>query len=205
MTARERFAAREEQLVMQMISGNFRWVALATLLGALLIPGVAMVTVMASASRQVFSEVPEGIRIEALASAPELPFGPGDTTAVLFRYSYAPGASLEVPYVGPVLVYVESGTLTLDAVGEDVELLYAENVVENPLSGEPISRSQVGEVNPVGGRATLEAGGSAYASAGDLGLTRNAATGELVLLVVQFVSEPEPTDVTRIPVEPPPD
>ena len=173
---------------------------MAALLGAVLVVGATIGNATAFPGRQALTEIPEGIRIENLAAAPDLPFPLREIGASLDRYTYAPGAQLEVPYVGPVLIYVESGTLSLDGVGNQVDIVYPPDVVEQPLTGEPIAESQVGEAPLVGERAEVGMGGSVYAATGDVGPTRNGGDEPLVLLVVLFVSEPR-LDVTREVVE----
>lgn len=168
--------------------------------------GVVVAGALAIPARQTLSEVPEGIQTELLAAAPELPFGPGESAAFLLRYRYAPGAQLEVPYVGSVLIAVESGTLSLDGVGNEVSVLYPADVTEQPLTGMRISKRQVGEALPVGSSAEIGTGGTVYALTGEVGSTRNAGEEPLVLLVVLFVSEIRSGDVTSVVVEgtPPP-
>jgi hypothetical protein len=177
-----------------------RRVAVAALLGAMLVVGAALADATAFPGRQAVTAIPEGIRIETLAAALDLPFRPRETVAVLQRYTYAPGAQLDLPYVGPVLMYVESGTLSLDGVGNQVDIVYPPDVVEQPLTGETIAESQVGEAPLVGEQAEVGMGGSVYAATGEIGPTRNGGDEPLVLLVVVFVSEPRP-DVTKVAEE----
>ena len=173
---------------------------MAALLGAVLVIGAALADATAFPGRQAVTAIPEGIRIETLAAALDLPLRPRETVAVLKRYAYAPGAQLDLPYVGPVLIYVESGTLSLDGVGNQVDIVYPPDVVEQPLTGEPIAQSQVGEAPLVGEHAEVAMGGSVYAATGEVGPTRNGDDEPLVLLVVLFVSESRP-DVTKEVVE----
>lgn len=168
-------------------------IVVATVAGALALP-----------TRQALSELPEGIGIEWLAVAPELPFRPKETGAFLQRHTYAPGAQLELPFVGPVLMYIESGTLTLDRVGNEVAVVYPAKIVEQPLTGNQLAKLQESEALPVGSHAEVGAGGSVYAMTGEVGPTRNAGDDALVLTVVLFVSEARPDDVTSVPVANPP-
>ena len=106
-----------------------------------------------------------------------------------------------MPYAGPVLVYVEAGTLGLDDVGEHVSILYPreERVVGTPEGGREIVVRQVSEAPAAGGSAEIEGGGSAYAVDGDLGPTRNAGDESLILLVVGFVTQPETAEMIDVP------
>lgn len=152
-------------------------------------------------NRQSITDLPEGIQIEALAAAPDLPFRPSETSAFLMRYTYAPGAQLEVPYTGPVLAYVESGTLSLERIGSRVSILYPADIIDGQQERGRIAKRQVGEAAPVGGKAEVGSGGSVYAETGELGPTRNASSDPLILLIVQFVSESPSEGVTEVPVE----
>ncbi len=146
----------------------------------------------------------DGVTIDYLATTGFLPFRPRPEMATLERYTYQAGVDLDRPYVGPVLVYVERGALTLDAVGPAVSIMEPQEVVKEPLTGSTISSRQSGKVLASGSPASIHVGGSAYAEDGDLGPTRNASIEPLVLLVVTFVVGPGSEDLTEIPAEPAP-
>ncbi len=176
---------------------------LGAMLGSAVFVGTRSSDSGAAPARQSLGEVPEGITVEPLATASALPFGPGDVDAVLLRYTYAPGARLDVQYAGPILVYIESGTLSLEGVGEQVSILAPRHDIEQPLTGPRLGKRQKGKAPHVGSRAEVAAGGSVYAETGELGPTSNQGDDVLRLLVVQFVSESPPVDVTKIAIEGP--
>ena len=181
-----------------------RWALLVILLGAMLgsavVFGARSSDSNAAPALQSLDEVPAGITVEPLAAASDLPFGSGDGDAVLLRYTYAPGARLDVPYAGPILVYIESGTLALEGVGDHVSILAPPHDIEQPLTGGRLGKRQKGTATLAGSRVNVEAGGSVYAETGELGPTSNQGDSNLVLLVVQFVSESAPVDVTKIAI-----
>lgn len=137
-------------------------------------------------------DLQEGIVVEHLAGTAGWPFGPPQTSANLARYTYAPGARLELPDPGPVLAYVEAGALSLEAVGPSVSIRQPgeETVLATPGGGQFVSSRQEGAAPAAGERAEVRAGGSAYAPNGTLGPTRKAGDSPLVLLVVAFVPQP---------------
>lgn len=118
----------------------------------------------------------EGVTFESLASTPPLPLGPPPTSAEMQRITFEPGATLALPYHGPVLYYVERGTLGLD------------------LDGRQLTFTGVGQGEPFGvqeGREIqLSVGQAVYAEDGDLGPVRNAGSEPLVILALVMVPEP---------------
>lgn len=136
--------------------------------------------------------LPEGIGIERLADTASLPFASGDTSAGLARYTYGPGARLEISYPGPILAYVETGTLALDAVGLAVSVRQPQQVTveATPGGGQSVSIRQEAGAPVAGASAEVATGGSIYAPDGALGPTRNPGDEPLVLLVVSFVTQP---------------
>ena len=131
-----------------------------------------------------------GVAVERLTDTPPLPFRPRETTAALARYTFEPDGRVEHPYPGPVLVYVESGTLTIEGVAAFFSILNPRTEIVRGTSepGEEASFEQIGEAPPEGADAEIPAGGSAYAADGVLGVMRNAADAPLVLLVVAFAT-----------------
>lgn len=150
--------------------------------------------------------MPPGITIECLADAPAVPAQLRPTSVALARYTYQPGATLDLTFPGAVVVYVETGTLTLEHLGQRVAVASPPEAVD-PGSSPPIvsagggikiQHAQQGdgsavrqtiEPPPAGSMATLDEGGSVEAPDGVLGPSRNAAEQPLVLLVVTVVAD----------------
>jgi len=136
----------------------------------------------------------EGVVVEPLAGTPPLPFGSATMLADLARYTFQPTATHEFRYAEPLLLYVEAGTMLLEGVGTDVSILSP--VREDHSGSEKRSAArQVGEAPAAGSDVTVTVGGSAYAGDGNLGLARNRGAEPLVLLVLFFTAEPDPSSL----------
>ncbi len=118
----------------------------------------------------------EGITFESLASTTPLPFGPPPTSAEMQRITFEPGVTLALRYQGPVLYYVERGTLGLDLDGRQL-------VFTGVGQGEPFGVQEGQEIQ-------LSVGQAVYAEDGDLGPVRNARSEPLVILALVIVPEP---------------
>ncbi len=146
-----------------------------------------------------------GVTVEELTNSPPLPFRPRDTTAMLARYTFEPDGLVNYPYPGPILVYVESGTLTLEGVGPSVSILHPprEIVRATTDAGPEVAVEQIGESPAEGDAAEIAAGGSAYSADGALGTMRNVTDAPLVLLVVAFATyESESGEATAVAEDP---
>jgi len=187
-------------------------VATVVLLGALLLPrqqapaqGTAAtppVPIVRGFSSDLLASLPTG----PLSAGPLILVGrPGQTpeTAVLtlVRYSYAPGGmvSLPYPYPGPVVYYVERGTLGLSAIGPAVTIVHVTSRGGTP--GTYRSATVLGPpVLTPSGRYTVAAGDYVYAMDGRLGPSYNAGAGRLV--VTAAFLQPMPVMV-RTPIAAP--
>jgi hypothetical protein len=165
--------------------------------------------------------IPPGVAIELLGLLPDLPRQPQPTTGGLARYTVAAGAAFDLAYPGAVLVAVEAGTLTLDAVGPAVSLVSPPVPVGRNARGKTVRAGEGAITRQIDGRAvrqeitspaagspaTVAAAGWASAPDGQFGPARNTGAVPLRFLVVSVVSDPPPSaeaESTRIAVPPPP-
>ena len=105
-------------------------------------------------------------------------------SVTLARYSYQPGGriSLPYPYPGPVAYYVESGTLTLEAIGPNVRIV---EVKRRTSTEQSEGMTVLGpSMLTAGGRYEVAADNFDYALDGNLGPTRNDGSEPLVVLAV---------------------
>lgn len=176
------------------------WRALQTALIGVSVAVMATIANVQALPADQYGDLPEGITLELLAAAPGSLDQSREAETFLLRYTYQPGARLDLPYPGPLLVFVEEGTLTLEQVGSNVSVIPPVALNDQPLAEKQSRKKHRGNAMPIGERVELPAGGSAYAETGDLGPTSNEGSDELVLLVVQFVTDLRRDDVTRVSV-----
>jgi hypothetical protein len=119
------------------------------------------------------------VTVEHLASTLPLPFAPEPTTAGLERIAVAPGASLDFVFAGPVLFYIEQGTLHVDT--ERHQLAIVQTGDQKMIRGDQKVR-----------RGTIPAGFGVYSADGNPGAMQNVGDENLIMLAVLFV--PQPTD-----------
>ena len=133
--------------------------------------------------------VPAGTTAPAAAPAPgsDVLLARGTATALpaapvlltLNRVAYAPGAAIAAyPHTGPVLAYVEAGTLALPTAGGQVD------VTHTVVPATPGAQSGTPVLTTPGTTATLRAGDSAFIHAGTVSAASNPGTGQLTLLVL---------------------
>lgn len=125
------------------------------------------------------SVFPPGITFERLASSPpgQLglpgPNGPGTMIEVLARITYAPGAAFDFHAPGPILYFVERGSLT-------VQLNLGHTVLVIPGHGPVVHSSTTFHL---GQPITVTTGNGIYADDGYIGTTRNNERTLLTVLV----------------------
>jgi hypothetical protein len=100
-------------------------------------------------------------------------------SVTLARYTYESGGEIALPYPfpGPVAFYVESGTLTLTAVGPNVQIAEVQRDTSSSR-GVTIRRGEQGN------QYLIPAGDYVYTFDGDLGPTRNDGPEALTVLAV---------------------
>lgn len=124
------------------------------------------------------SAFPPGITFEPLVESPPGPLGlpgpdgPGTMIEVMARITYAPGASFDFHVPGPILFYIEQGTLTVQLNQGHVGLVTPGRI--------PIAHSGTAArgIEPV----TVPAGQGIYADDGYIGATRNNGPTPAVVL-----------------------
>lgn len=117
------------------------------------------------------------VTVERLASTPPLPFATEPTTATLERIVIAPGADSETTFAGPVLLYVEEGTLLVDWDRHRLAIVQTGDQVA--IRGEQEIRKGV-----------IPAGFGIYSADGNPGPLANSGETNLKLLAVLFVPQP---------------
>lgn len=107
----------------------------------------------------------------------------------LTRYTYQPSGylALPYPYPGPVVYSIESGTLTLEAIGPEVRIVDVEPSTSSDQDSSITIRGP-GVLN-AGGRYEVPAGDYFYAFDGNLGPTRN--DGDETVTVLAVFLQPE--------------
>jgi hypothetical protein len=123
----------------------------------------------------------DGVTIEDLAQTLPLPVTEAPTTATLQRIVMVPGATLERDYHGPVLFYVERGTLLVDPDRHRLAIIQ--------------SGDDSGRVDRGIGRGKIPAGYGIYSVDGSPGRMQNSGDEELVMLAVLFVPQPSGAEV----------
>ncbi|MCC6315495.1 MAG: hypothetical protein IT337_15955 [Thermomicrobiales bacterium] len=118
----------------------------------------------------------DGVSIERLAFTPPLPFAMEPTTASLDRIAIEAGSALNLPDIGPVLIYIEQGTLDFDLRQHPVSIVKAGG------DSDKASQRKVG-------RGQIPAGYGVYSADGDLGAPKNSGGEDVVLLAVWFVAQ----------------
>lgn len=117
------------------------------------------------------------VTVERLATTPPLPFALEPTTATLERIVIAPGADSETTFAGPVLLYVEEGTLHVD--WDRHRLAIVQTGDQAAIRGEQRIR-----------KGTIPAGFGVYSADGNPGPLANSGEMNLRLLAVLFVPQP---------------
>lgn len=117
------------------------------------------------------------VTVERLATTPPLPFAIEPTTATLERIVIAPGADSETSFAGPVLLYVEEGTLQVDWDRHRLGIVQTGDQVA--IRGEQKLR-----------KGTVPAGFGVYSADGNPGPLVNGGDSNLKLLAVLFVPQP---------------
>jgi hypothetical protein len=117
------------------------------------------------------------VTVERLAATPPLPFAPEPTTATLEQIVIAPGASSETVFSGPVLLYIEEGTLMVDWDRHRLGIVQTGD--QKAIRGEPKIR-----------KGTIPAGFGVYSADGKPGPLLNAGDTNLKMLAVLFVPQP---------------
>jgi hypothetical protein len=112
-----------------------------------------------------------------LTETPPLPEVPSGATAVLRRITLAPGATLDVTYHGPVLYYVEQGTLGVDMKNRRLAIVQS--------CGANDCGTRINER-----RGEIQTGLGVYAADGDLGPTRNVGDQDLIVTALLIVPQP---------------
>lgn len=116
------------------------------------------------------------VTVERLATTPPLPFAIEPTTATLERIVIAPGADSETTFAGPVLLYVEEGTLKVDWDRHRLGIVQTGDQVS--IRGEQKLR-----------KGTIPAGFGVYSADGNPGPLANSGDTNLKLLAVLFVPQ----------------
>jgi len=140
-----------------------------------------------------------GIAVEDLANVTAIPCRMPLGQVALTRVTMRPGAVFADPFPYPVLVAVEAGTLTVDAISPGVTVTSPpETIAANSrrqtvqAEGEGVITREDGgvtvqhrfsEIAP-GGTASVLAGGSVFGEANGIGALRNDGDQPLVLLLV---------------------
>ena len=117
------------------------------------------------------------VTVERLAATPPLPFALEPTTASLERIVVAPGASSETAFNGPVLLYVEEGTLKVDWDRHRLAIVQTGDQIA--IRGEQKIR-----------KGTIPAGYGVYSADGKPGPLLNVGDTNLKMLAVLFVPQP---------------
>jgi hypothetical protein len=123
----------------------------------------------------------DGVVVEDLAKTLPLPFASEPTTASLERIVIAPGASIDTDFVGPVLFYIEEGALNIDVERHQVAIVQAGD--QKAVRGEQKIK-----------RGNIPAGFGIYSADGNPGPLRNNGDGDLEMLAVLFVPQPNYAD-----------
>lgn len=176
--------------------GTRQWLPLLTLavgilIGALLRPAISTADdqgtpqpyVVTGFTSDQLLQLPTGPFAED-ATAPRIEVRGDDgssspATVTLARYTYEAGGEIALPYPfpGPVAFYVESGTLTLTAVGSNVQIAEVQRDTSSSR-GVTIRRGEQGN------QYLIPAGDYVYTFDGDLGSTRNDGPEALTVLAV---------------------
>ena len=158
------------------------------------------------------NEPSPGVAVEDLADVTELPGRLPLGQVALTRATLRPGAAFAYPFPYPVLVAVEAGTLTVDAIGRGVTVTSPPETIEGGQRRQPVqaegegitireaggvtTRQRFSELSP-GGTASVRAGGSVFGEANGIGALRNDGDEPLVLLLVALGPEGRRWAVTR--------
>lgn len=150
-----------------------------SLLAAFTVAAIPMAThLFGSLAAQVESD---GVVVEDLARTLPLPFASEPTTASLERIVLAAGASIDTDFAGPVLFYIEEGALYIDVERHQVAIVQTGDQKE--VRGEQEIR-----------QGNIPAGLGVYSADGNPGPLRNTGDGDLEMLAVLFVPQPNDTD-----------
>lgn len=149
-------------------------------------------------------ELPPGVEIEHIADTPDIAMrGARRFSVSVARWRLSPQARIDPPSDGPTMLLVESGEMTLEAVGARVSANYPK---EESISGNDEIRVRGVAVAPAAGvRLLLPKTGSAFTDDGAIGPIRNGAGEDLSLLVVSIVPEAPSAEMTVVPVPTPPE
>lgn len=145
---------------------------------------VAVAAATGSAPAATPTAFPPGITFERLAASPPGslglpgPHGPGTLTEVMVRITYASGAVFAFHAPGPILYYIEQGTLTIQLNPGHTAI-----VLHDGSSGH--SSFTFHGNQPI----TLSAGQGIYADDGYIGATRNAGQTAVVVLATYLVPQ----------------
>lgn len=145
---------------------------------AALLAVVAVASVLAQGRLRSAAQ-PEDVGVEQLFNTPPIAQLPPDTSVSLSRVTLQPGGSRNVRGAGPVVYYVETGSLALREPRDDSPqvLMYS-----GPAGTPPPLGSD-------GRDAVLPPGYAVLVEDGVLGPIRNPGDGPLVLLALGFVPE----------------
>ena len=174
---------------------------LGALLGALLVfrPVDGRAVRPAPRAAQAITPTPAGdarvgVSVERLASTLAGQTVPARSGVTLDRYTYQLGASVALNFTGPVLLYVERGTLQIERAGILLTLTSGPFPSPNPGAPGGPAGNVARQHRPLapGAAATLNPGDSLSATDGNVGATRNAGDGPLVLTVLLVSPDPIP-------------
>lgn len=123
----------------------------------------------------------EGVSIQRLAATPPLPLWSDVPISVsLQRITYETGTDYHAQFAGPVLLYVEAGSLSIVYTGEPLTLMSGPEVTATQAVGSNLAR---------GDEIRLAHGESVLFPDGDTGMTRNNGQDQLVVLAMLIVPE----------------
>jgi hypothetical protein len=140
---------------------------------------VLLVVAAITESDALVASQAEDVQVQNLFSSPVLKPLPPDTSVSLFRLTLQPGATHDVDLPGPVICYVESGSLAVrePRSGSPQVLLYSGPEKSPP----PLGSDKRDSVLPPGYAVLVEDG--------TLGLIRNPGNDPAVVLLLHLVPE----------------
>lgn len=139
--------------------------------------GFAAIGLRSLASPLAIQIETQEVAIEDLAFTPPLPFASEPTTVSLERIVVAPNASMDETFSGPVLFYIEQGTLNVNVERNRVAIVQTDD------------QKQTRSDQKVRG-GNIPAGYGVYSADGNPGRLQNVGSDDLVLLAVLFVPQP---------------
>lgn len=178
-----------------MISSRFRFLAL-PFAAALLMPDARVKVAAAAAASPTPGLIPAGLTFDKIAgTAPTI--GPDQPTLdlskasglVMFRITYAPGATWDFNVGYPLLVAIEAGSIFLDVHKDPI-------IVARPtdMHGQPDPNGKGTWYAPTNFPVTLTGGDSFSSQSGRIGATSNVGDVPVQLLVAGAVIQPPLTE-----------